>query len=102
MRGSRVQAVSNELGGERVDIILWMIIPLSMLLTQWHQQKSHQLWLMRMKTQKIQVVPEEVSKAIGRGGQNVKLASELTGWELNVMSVEQANERMSKNQKFFR
>ena len=94
MRGSRVQAVSNELGGERVDIILWDDNPAQFVINAMSpadvtsivvDEDSHSM--------DIAVKDENLSQAIGRGGQNVRLASQLTGWELNVMSEEQAAEK---------
>lgn len=94
MRGSRVQAVSNELGGERVDIILWDENPAQFVINAMApaevlsilvDEDSHMM--------DVAVAEDNLSQAIGRGGQNVKLASELTGWELNVMSTEQAEEK---------
>jgi N utilization substance protein A len=87
MRGSRVQAVSNELAGERVDIILWdedaaqfVVNAMSPaeVLSIVIDEDSH--------TMDIAVDEEKLSQAIGRGGQNIRLASELSGWELNVMT----------------
>lgn len=94
MRGSRVQAVSNELSGERIDIILWdnnvaqfVINAMSPaeVMSIVVDEDSHSM--------DIAVDEEKLSQAIGRGGQNVRLASELTGWELNVMSEGQAEEK---------
>jgi len=94
MRGSRVQAVSNELGGERVDIILWNENPAQFVINAMSpaevvsivvDEDSHSM--------DVAVNEDQLSQAIGRGGQNVRLASELTGWNLNVMTVEQAAEK---------
>jgi len=94
MRGSRVQAVSNELGGERVDIILWNENAAQFVINAMSpadvvsivvDEDNHSM--------DIAVKDENLSQAIGRGGQNVRLASQLTGWELNVMSEEQAQEK---------
>jgi N utilization substance protein A len=94
MRGSRVQAVSNELAGERVDIILWDDNPAQFVINAMApadvvsivvDEESHSM--------DVAVRDENLSQAIGRGGQNVRLASQLTGWELNVMSEEQAAEK---------
>jgi N utilization substance protein A len=94
MRGSRVQAVSNELAGERVDIILWNENPAQFVINAMApadvvsivvDEESHSM--------DVAVHDENLSQAIGRGGQNVRLASQLTGWELNVMSEEQAAEK---------
>ena len=97
MRGSRVQAVSNELGGERVDIILWDDNPAQYVINAMAPAEVSSIMVDEDEhVIDIAVTEENLSQAIGRGGQNVKLACELTGWELNVMSVEQANEKSEK------
>ncbi len=94
MRGSRVQAVSNELGGERVDIILWDENPAQFVINAMAPAEVASIMVDEdAHTMDVAVAEENLSQAIGRGGQNVKLASELTDWELNVMSVEQADEK---------
>ena len=94
MRGSRVQAVSNELGGERVDIILWDDNPAQFVINAMAPAEVASIMVDEDEhTMDVAFAEENLSQAIGRGGQNVKLASELTGWELNVMSVEQAEEK---------
>ncbi len=94
MRGSRVQAVSNELGGERVDIILWDDNPAQFVINAMAPAEVASIMVDEDEhTIDVAVEEENLSQAIGRGGQNVKLASELTGWELNVMSVEQSDEK---------
>ncbi|MFT5396139.1 MAG: N utilization substance protein A [Gammaproteobacteria bacterium] len=94
MRGSRVQAVSNELGGERVDIILWDDNPAQFVINAMAPAEVASIMVDEdAHTMDVAVDEENLSQAIGRGGQNVKLASELTGWELNVMSVAQADEK---------
>jgi N utilization substance protein A len=94
MRGSRVQAVSNELAGERVDIILWDENPAQFVINAMAPAEVESILVDEdTKSMDVAVAEENLSQAIGRGGQNVKLASELTGWELNVMSVEQADEK---------
>ena len=97
MRGSRVQAVSNELSGERVDIILWDDNPAQYVINAMAPAEVSSIMVDEDEhVIDIAVTDDNLSQAIGRGGQNVKLASELTGWELNVMSVEQANEKSEK------
>ncbi len=94
MRGSRVQAVSNELGGERVDIILWDENPAQFVINAMAPAEVVSILVDEdAHSMDVAVSEENLSDAIGRGGQNVKLASELTQWELNVMSVEQADEK---------
>jgi len=94
MRGSRVQAVSNELGGERVDIILWDENPAQYVINAMAPAEVASILVDEdSHTMDVAFVEENLSQAIGRGGQNVRLASELTGWNLNVMSVQQADEK---------
>jgi N utilization substance protein A len=94
MRGSRVQAVSNELAGERVDIILWDENPAQFVINAMAPAEVVSIMVDEdSHSMDVAVAEENLSQAIGRGGQNVKLASELTQWELNVMSVEQADEK---------
>ncbi|MFP3874062.1 MAG: transcription termination factor NusA [Thiohalophilus sp.] len=88
MRGSRVQAVSNELAGERIDIVLWNENPAQFVINAMSPADVESIVVDEdTNTMDIAVAEEQLSQAIGRGGQNVKLASELTRWTLNVMSV---------------
>jgi len=92
MRGSRVQSVSNELSGERVDIILWDENPVQFIVNAMSPAEVVSIVMDEEKNSMDISVPEEkLSQAIGRGGQNIKLASKLTGWSLNVMDEEAAN-----------
>ncbi len=94
MRGSRVQAVSNELGGERVDIILWNDNAAQFVINAMSPADVTSIVVDEDNhSMDIAVKDENLSQAIGRGGQNVRLASQLTNWELNVMSEEQAQEK---------
>lgn len=94
MRGSRVQAVSNELGGERIDIILWDDNPAQLVINAMAPAEVASIVVdEETHTMDIAVSEEQLSQAIGRSGQNVRLASELTGWTLNVMSEGQAIEK---------
>ena len=94
MRGSRVQAVSNELGGERVDIILWDENPAQYVINAMAPAEVASILVDEdAHSMDVAVAEENLSQAIGRGGQNVKLASELTQWSLNVMSIEQVEEK---------
>ncbi len=87
MRGSRVQAVSNELGGERVDIVLWDDNPAQLVINAMAPAEVASIVVDEdSHTMDIAVHEDQLSQAIGRSGQNVRLASELTGWTLNVMS----------------
>jgi N utilization substance protein A len=91
MRGSRVQAVSNELAGERIDIILWDENPAQFVINAMSPAEVKSIVVDEdTHSMDIAVAEEGLSQAIGRGGQNVRLASQLTGWELNVMSESQA------------
>ena len=94
MRGSRVQAVSGELGGERVDIVLWDENSAQFVINAMApaevasivvDEDSHMM--------DVAVEADNLAQAIGRSGQNVRLASQLTGWELNVMTVEDLNKK---------
>ncbi|HEY5603954.1 MAG TPA: transcription termination factor NusA [Gammaproteobacteria bacterium] len=94
MRGSRVRAVSNELAEERVDIILWDDNPAQFVINAMSPAEVVSIVVDEdMHSMNIAVGDDQLSQAIGRGGQNVRLASNLTGWELNVMSESQAAER---------
>jgi len=91
MRGSRVQAVSNELAGERIDIILWNDNPAQYVINAMSPAEVKAIVVdEEMHSMDVAVAEDSLSQAIGRGGQNVRLASQLTGWELNVMSETQA------------
>jgi N utilization substance protein A len=94
MRGSRVQAVSNELAGERIDIILWDDNPAQFVINAMAPAEVASI-VVDEENRSMDIAVEEpnLSQAIGRGGQNVRLASELTGWELNVLTVEQAEQK---------
>jgi N utilization substance protein A len=94
MRGSRVQAVSNELAGERVDIILWDEDPAKYVINAMSPAEAVSIVVDEdSQSMDVAVNEEQLSQAIGRGGQNVRLASQLTGWELNVMTEMQAQEK---------
>jgi N utilization substance protein A len=94
MRGARVQAVSNELGGERVDIILWDDNPAQLVMNAMAPAEIVSIVVDEdTHTMDVAVSEEQLSQAIGRNGQNVKLASQLTGWELNVLTETEAKAR---------
>ena len=94
MRGSRVTAVTNELSGERVDIILWSADPAQFVIGALAPAEVQSIVVDEEKHAMDVVVDEaNLAIAIGRGGQNVRLASELTGWSINLMTVEQSNEK---------
>jgi len=89
-----VQAVSNELAGERVDIVLYDANPAQFVLNALSPAKVVSIIMdEETHTMDVAVAEDQVSIAIGRGGQNVRLASELTGWTLNLMTEEQAAEK---------
>ena len=100
MRGSRVQSVSNELSGERIDIIMWDEDPAKFVINAMSPAEVLSIVVdEENKSMDIAVAEEQLSQAIGRGGQNVRLASELTGWDLNVMSKDDADQKiMEENQ----
>ncbi|HEX9625522.1 MAG TPA: transcription termination factor NusA, partial [Acidiferrobacterales bacterium] len=94
MRGMRVQSVSNELAGERVDIINWSPEPAQFVINALAPAEVQSI-VVDEELHSMDVIVDEaqLSQAIGRGGQNVRLASELTGWELNIMTEEAASEK---------
>ncbi len=99
MRGSRVQAVSNEIAGERVDIIPWVDNPAQFVINAMQPAEVTSIVVDEESHAMDIAVPEDrLSQAIGRGGQNVRLASELTGWRLNVMSEQAAVEKSEGEQ----
>lgn len=94
MRGSRVNAVTNELAGERVDIVLWSEDPAKLVVNALAPAEIHSIVVDEEKHSMDVVVDEDnLAMAIGKSGQNVRLASELTGWELNLMSVEESEQK---------
>ena len=94
MRGSRVQAVSNELGGERVDIILYDDNPAQFVINAMSPAEVVSIVVDEdSHTMDIAVDEDNLSQAIGRGGQNIRLASQLSGWELNVMTESDAEQK---------
>jgi N utilization substance protein A len=91
MRGSRVQAVSNELDNERVDIVLWDDNPAQLAINGLAPAEIESIVVDEdRRTMDVAVSEDNLALAIGRGGQNVRLAAELTGWEINVMSSDEA------------
>ena len=94
MRGSRVQAVTNELSGERVDIVLWSEDPAQFVIGALAPANVSSIVVDEERHAMDVVVDEEnLAIAIGRGGQNVRLASELTGWQINIMTAEESAEK---------
>jgi len=94
MRGSRVQSVTNELAGERVDIILWNPNEAQFVINAMAPAEIQSIVVDEDKhSMDLAVSSENLSQAIGRGGQNVRLATQLTGWELNVLDATKAEEK---------
>lgn len=97
MRGSRVQAVSGELGGERIDIVLWDDNPAQLVINAMSPAEVASIVVDEdTHTMDIAVKADQLSQAIGRHGQNVRLASELTSWTLNVMTEEEAHAKSAQ------
>ncbi|AWX15165.1 transcription termination/antitermination protein NusA [Mergibacter septicus] len=90
MRGARVQAITNELGGERIDIVLWDDNPAQFVINAMAPADVSSI-VIDEDNQAMDIAVEEanLAQSIGRNGQNVRLATQLTGWNLNVMSVEE-------------
>jgi N utilization substance protein A len=100
MRGSRVQAVSNEIAGERVDIIPWDDNPAQFVINAMSPAEVQSIVVDEdSHSMDIAVAEEKLSQAIGRGGQNIRLASQLTGWELNVMTESDAEAKSESEAK---
>ena len=100
MRGSRVQAVSNELAGERVDIILWDDNSAQFVINAMSPAEVVSIVVDEdAHSMDIAVEEDKLSQAIGRGGQNIRLASELSGWELNVMTAADAEQKSESEMK---
>ena len=94
MRGSRVQAVTGELAGERVDIALWSIEPAQFVINAMAPAEISSIMVDEDKKSMDLVVSEDqLAQAIGRNGQNIRLATELTGWELNILSEEESDQK---------
>ena len=99
MRGSRVQAVTNELAGERVDIVLWSDDPAQFVIGALAPANVSSLVVDEDKHAMDVVVDEDnLAIAIGRSGQNVRLASELTGWQINIMTAEESAQKQESEQ----
>jgi N utilization substance protein A len=99
MRGSRVQAVSNELNGERIDIVLWSENPAQFVINAMAPAEVQSIIVDEEKhSMDLAVAEEKLAQAIGKGGQNVRLASRLTGWQLNVMTQDQITAKSEAEQ----
>ncbi|MBI3068350.1 MAG: transcription termination/antitermination protein NusA [Betaproteobacteria bacterium] len=94
MRGSRVQAVTSELAGERIDIVLWSPDPAQFVINALAPAEVNKITVDEEKhSMDIVVDEEQLAQSIGRSGQNVRLASELAGWDLNIMTIEESNKK---------
>lgn len=94
MRGSRVQAVTSELAGERVDIVLWSMEPAQFVINAMAPAEVSSIVVDEdAHSMDVVVHEEQLAQAIGRNGQNVRLASELTGWTLNILTEEEAEKK---------
>jgi N utilization substance protein A len=103
MRGSRVQAVTNELAGERVDIVLWSDDPAQFVIGALAPANVSSIVVDEDKHAMDVVVDEDnLAIAIGRSGQNVRLASELTGWQINIMTAEESLQKQEGEQSSIR
>jgi N utilization substance protein A len=97
VRGSRVNAVTNEIAGERVDIVLWSEDPAQFVIGALAPANVQSIVVDEEKHAMDVVVDEEnLAIAIGRGGQNVRLASELTGWRINIMTAEESAAKLAQ------
>ena len=94
MRGSRVQAVSNELGNERLDIVIWDDDPAQLLINSMGPIEITSIVLDEVKgSMDVAVTQDTLAQAIGKSGQNVRLSSQITGWKLNVLDQATADEQ---------
>ena len=95
MRGSRVQAVSSELGNERLDIVIWEDDPAELLINAMGAAEIDSIVLDEDKQiMEVAVTKDTLAQAIGRNGQNVRLCSQITGWKINVVDMDSANEEV--------
>lgn len=102
MRGSRVQVVSNELANERIDIILWDDNPAQLVINAMAPAEVASIVMDEdSHTMDVAVEEDNLAQAIGRSGQNVRLSAELTGWAINVMSVEDARNKQQQESSGF-
>ncbi|CAL4043354.1 Transcription termination/antitermination protein NusA [Buchnera aphidicola (Anoecia corni)] len=100
MRGARVQAVSEELCGERIDIVLWDKDPVQFVINAMSPAEVSSIVAdENSNIMDVAVINENLAQAIGRNGQNVRLASQLSGWELNIMTVDELNIKKTEEKK---
>lgn len=94
MRGSRVNAVTNELAGERIDVVLWSPETAQFVINALSPAEVTRILIDEdHHAVDVIVAEDQLAQAIGRGGQNVRLAADLTGWQLNIMTIQEAEER---------
>lgn len=99
IRGTRVQAVSNELNGEKIDVVVWDDNPAQLVVNAMVPAEIDSIIVNEEEKKMVLAVKDEhLAQAIGKNGQNVKLASELTRWKIDVISVEEANNRLASEQ----
>ena len=102
MRGARVQAVSGDLDDERIDIILWDDNPAQLVINAMAPAEVESIVVDEdSHSMDVAVNEDNLAQAIGKGGQNVRLASELTGWTINVMTLDQAQEKQQEESSSF-
>lgn len=103
VRGSRVNAVTEELAGERIDVVLWSPETAQFVINALSPAEVTRILIDEdHHSVDVIVAEDQLALAIGRGGQNVRLAAELTGWQLNIMTVEEAQERHEAEDKALR
>ncbi|WP_312267327.1 transcription termination factor NusA [Neisseria sp.] len=103
VRGSRVNAVTNELGGERIDVVLWSPETAQFVINALSPAEVTRILIDEDKhSVDVIVAEDQLALAIGRGGQNVRLAADLTGWQLNIMTVAEAEERHAAEDEIIR
>ncbi len=95
-RGTRVMAVSNELGNEKIDIIEWSEDPAKFIANSLSPAKARDVEILPRREAKVFVDEQQLSLAIGRGGQNVRLAAKLTGWKIDVRSASRPDEKQAE------
>lgn len=94
MRGARVQAVSSELGGERIDVVLWDDNPVQLIINAMSPADVASIVVDEDKhTMDIAIAESNLAQSIGRNGQNIRLVSQLSGWELNVMTIDELDKK---------
>ena len=99
IRGTRINAISSELMGERIDVIVWDSNPAQFVMKSLASEKITSISIDESnRTMNVGVAEEALAQVIGRNGQNVRLASELTGWNLNVMSSSEMDQKALENQ----